>query len=372
MLVLGVGTLLVRTIDTAGNTTAGTGQSYTLTLTGDNNDNILIGTLANDTIQGLGGNDMLQGLAGNDLLDGGSGIDRAIYTDATGAITVDMAAGTVSGAGVGSDTLVSIEQIRGSAFNDIYVATGYTGVSPIGSVAANFNEFEGMAGDDVITGNGSTQLSYLNATAGVTVNFTSWVAGQGASGTATGDASVGTDTFTGVQVVRGSEFDDTFHGQQQCSPGLEVFQGRGGDDFIDGGGGFDRVIYWFRTDDNVTGGITVNLAAGTVVGDASVGTDTLRSIEAVRGTNFADIYDATGFTTTNVNGPNFGSAGFIVIGGVQQAFNEFEGLGGNDTITGNGNTRISYINATDGVTVDSRRHGTAHGTAAGRSRQCRH
>ena len=170
-------------------------------IVGDNNDNILVGTSGIDWIEGLGGNDTLQGLAGNDLLDGGSGIDRAIYTDATGPITVDLAAGTVERGdrAVGTDTLVSIEQIRGSDFADTYVATGYTGVSPIGSVPANFNEFEGMAGNDIITGNGATQLSYLNATAGVTVNFTSWVAGQGASGTATGDASVGTDTFTGVQ-----------------------------------------------------------------------------------------------------------------------------------------------------------------------------
>ena len=194
--------------------------------------------------------------------------------------------------------MISIEQIRGSAFADIYVATGYTGVSPIGSFQANANEFEGMAGNDVITGNGATQLSYLNATSSVTVNFTSWVAGLGASGTATGDASVGTDTFTGVQVVRGSEFSDTFHGSNNLT-GVENFQGRGGDDLIDGGGGFDRASYWFRTDDNVTGGITVNMAAGTVNGDASVGQDTLLSVEAVRGTNFADTYNATGFTASS-------------------------------------------------------------------------
>ena len=186
-----------------------------------------------------------------------------------------------------------------------------------------------------------------------------------AHGTASGDvANVGTDTFTGVQIVRGSEFDDTLLGSNN-TPGVEVFEGRGGNDFIDGRGGFDRAIYEFRTDDNVTGGITVNLAAGTVVGDASIGTDTLRSIEAVRGTHFADVFDATGFTTSSTNA---GSAGALSNGA---AFNEFEGLGGNDSITGNGDTRISYINATDGVTVDLASPtvpgstGIAHGTAPG-------
>ena len=339
-------------------------------IVGDNNDNILVGTPSPDWIEGLGGHDTLQGLAGDDVLDGGSEIDRAIYTNATDGITVDLAAGTAHGtapgdlANVGTDTLVSIEQIGGSNFDDTYVATGYTGVSPVGSLQASFNEFEGMAGDDIITGNGSTILLYLNANDGVTVNFTSWVAGQGASGSAIGDASVGTDTFTGVQGVRGSEFDDTFHGSNQLT-GVEVFQGRGGNDWIDGGGGFDRSNYWFRTDDNVTGGITVNLAAGTVVGDASVGTDTLRSIESVRATNFDDTYNAAGFTTTtSVSAPNAGNAGSLLIGSFQAAFNEFEGFDGDDSITGNGNTRIDYINATAAVTVDLAA-GTAQGTAAG-------
>ena len=57
---------------------------------------MLVGTAGDDTIQGLGGNDRLQGLAGNDILDGGQGLDRAIYTDATSGIAVNMAAGTVT------------------------------------------------------------------------------------------------------------------------------------------------------------------------------------------------------------------------------------------------------------------------------------
>lgn len=117
-------------------------------------------------------------------------------------------------------------------------------------------------------------------------------------------------------------------------------------------------MYEFRTDIIVTSGITVNLAAGTVVGDASVGSDTLLSIESVRGTHFSETYDATGFTTVpTIALLNAGSAGAINTGA---ALNEFEGLGGDDIITGNGNTRIAYINATSGVTID-----LAFGTATG-------
>ena len=387
------------------------GSNFADVLTGDNNDNYLRGRGAGDTLDGGGGsdtadyfngpavradlsnpatntgdaagdtyisienlrgsnfNDTLVGNAGNNRLDGGLGIDRTFYAGATGPIFVNMAAGTVSGPGVGNDTLISIELVRGSVFDDVYVSTGYAGASSVGSLPPGFNEFDGGAGNDHITGNGNTALSYLTATNSVTVDI--------AAGTATGNASVGTDSFTGVNFIRGSAFGDTLSGSNNSAGIVEVFEGRGGNDIIDGRGGFDRAVYTFRADSIATGGITVNLAAGTVDRadlnvDTSLGSDTLRSIEAVRGTNFDDIYNAGGFTTSSVNGPNFGSAGFIVVGGIQEAFNEFEGLGGNDRITGNGNTRISFINANAGVTVDldaptaePGSTGVAHGTALG-------
>ena len=115
-----------------------------------------------------------------------------------------------------------------------------------------------------------------------------------AAGTATGDASVGNDTITGgVNSIAGSHFADTFFGSNNAANTSEQFEGRGGNDTFDGRGGFDQAVY--NNDTAVTTGISVNMAAGTVTGDAAIGTDTLRSIESVRGTNFADTYVATGF-----------------------------------------------------------------------------
>src|SRR5215510_7869516 len=135
-------------------------------INGTNGDDTLIGTADNDTINGLDGNDVLEGGAGNDILNGGLGIDLARYTNATGGITANLTAGTVTGAGIGTDTLTGIEQIRGSSFGDVYIATGFkASVSPQPGTSPLFNEFEGMGGNDTITGNGFTRVSYLNAAA---------------------------------------------------------------------------------------------------------------------------------------------------------------------------------------------------------------
>ncbi|MEZ0054835.1 VCBS repeat-containing protein [Bradyrhizobium elkanii] len=311
----------------------------------DGNDQIL-GLDGNDFLYGGAGKDLLTGGAGDDHLDGGAGFDRAIYTDATGSVTINLAAGTASGAGVGNDSLVSIEAVVGSDFADTFNAAGFVGNSGIPGTPIGFNEFEGKGGDDTIIsavnafGAQLTRVSYVSATAGVTVDI--------AAGTADGDASVGHDSFVGPGIIGawGSAFADTLLGSNNGFGTVEVFDGRAGNDTINGRGGFDRADY--NNDPSTTSGITINLAAGTVIGDATVGTDTLISVEAVRGTNFADTYNAAGFSGSSSNAGSNGT------------FNEFNGFGGDDIITGNGNTRLSYNAATAGVTVD-----IAAGTADG-------
>ncbi|WP_246917353.1 Ig-like domain-containing protein [Bradyrhizobium sp. SHOUNA76] len=313
---------------------------------GTSGSDMLLGTSQADAISGLAGNDRLQGFGGNDLLDGGADFDRAVYTDATGGISVNLAAGTVSGPGAGTDTLVAIEAVVGSDFADTFNATGFAGGTGTPGTPIGFNEFEGRGGNDTILsdvnplGAALTRVSYVSATAGVTVDI--------AAGAADGDGSVGHDTFvgSGILAVWGSSFADTLFGSNNGFGTIEVFAGFVGNDVIDGRGGFDRVDY--NNDPTTTSGITVNLAAGTLTGDATVGTDTLVSIEAVRGTNFADTYNAVGFGNTSTNSGSLGT------------FNEFTGEGGNDVITGNGNTRLGFNNATAGVVVD-----IAAGTATG-------
>ena len=132
--------------------------------------------------------------------------------------------------------------------------------------------------DDVITGNGKTRVGYLNADAGVFVDLGAGTASSLDDGDA---ANVGTDTFTGVRDVRGSQFGDTLVGGD--GEGFESFRGMGGDDFIDGGAGdFDRADYRNSPDS-----VFVDLSAG-IAQDGFGGTDTLVNIERVRGADLGD------------------------------------------------------------------------------------
>ncbi|MBR0772772.1 hypothetical protein JQ590_31335, partial [Bradyrhizobium diazoefficiens] len=358
---LGAGTAT----STAGGDAAQIGTDTLINVTG------VVGSDFNDTLIGrndsvndqFGFVDVFFGGKGDDLIDGKGGYDFVAYSSLgnpasiTGGITVNMAAGTVTGdTSIGTDTLRSIESIRGTQFNDVYDATGFGSGSINAGSGGGFNSFEGMAGDDTITGNGSTRVDYNYAAASVTVDL---AAGTGHS-TVADDALVGNDTFIGADVfgmkhginsVRGSSYDDFLFGSNNAS-GTEFFVNSRGDDTIDGRGGFDRAQYWSAASDTVTAGIAIDMAAGTVKGDASVGNDTLKAVEAIQGTRFADTYTAVGFSGASTNAGSFGT------------FNEFQGMGGNDTVTGNGNTRIAFYNALDGVTVDLVA-GTAKGTAAG-------
>ncbi|MGK9232156.1 M10 family metallopeptidase C-terminal domain-containing protein [Inquilinus limosus] len=107
----------------------------------DHNDQ-LTGSSAANTLQGGVGNDRLAGGGGADILDGGAGFDIARYDNATAGVTASLlnpAANTGDAAG---DTYTSIEDLIGSAFND--VLTGNSGS----------NYLVGWQGDDVLNGGG--------------------------------------------------------------------------------------------------------------------------------------------------------------------------------------------------------------------------
>jgi len=144
----------------------------------------------------------------------------------------------------------------------------------------------GSQGNDTIDGGAGTfdQVAYhrLGLTQGITVTL----ADAGSDGTAqthAGNALQFTDVLRNVEVVRGSEGDDSLTGNS----GNNTFRGLAGDDTIIGGDGIDEVRYDRDANEGGTAGVFVDLAAGTAT-DGFGDTDTLVSIERVLGSNFDD------------------------------------------------------------------------------------
>ncbi|WP_048402384.1 beta strand repeat-containing protein, partial [Pseudomonas weihenstephanensis] len=113
---------------------------------GDGND-VLSGTTGNNNFYGDAGNDLLFSGSGNDLLDGGTGNDTASYAHSAAGVTVTLASTAQQNTvGAGLDTLVSIENLTGSNFNDVLTGGG------------NANVINGGLGNDTLNGGGGDDI----------------------------------------------------------------------------------------------------------------------------------------------------------------------------------------------------------------------
>ncbi|PHZ85269.1 beta strand repeat-containing protein [Paremcibacter congregatus] len=192
-----------------------------------------IGSAFDDTLVGDGSDNTLTGGAGADVLSGGLGVDTASYLDSAASVTVDLAAGTGLGGDAEGDTLSNIQNISGSAFNDVL-----TGDAAVNSLFGNegSDELDGGAGGDVLNGGGGNDgVSYITSVAGVTVDLT---AGTGSGGDAEGDVLIS------IENIQGSSLADSLIGDD----GVNTLSGLGGDDVLSGMGGRDFLRGYAGTD----------------------------------------------------------------------------------------------------------------------------
>lgn len=136
--------------------TAGSGKDFLVggggndVLNAGAGDDTMLGGLGNDSLYGGFGRDILNGGGGDDLLDGGENTDTVDYAQATAGVTLDLAiSGAQNTGGGGVDTLVSIENARGSAFGDVLV--GNLGRNVITDSLGGADQIFGGGGDDVLT-----------------------------------------------------------------------------------------------------------------------------------------------------------------------------------------------------------------------------
>jgi Ca2+-binding RTX toxin-like protein len=235
------------------------GQGGADTLNGGDGNDYLSGGTGNDTLMGGIGVDVLDGGAGNDMLNGGLGSDTASFASADAFVVVTLATqGVAQNTREGMDTLVSIERLIGSNFNDLlYGGNGNDRLE--GGLGNDFmvggagndtffggdgdDRMEGGAGDDILNGNtGRDTAIYTSATAGVTVNL--------GITTAQNTIGAGNDTLNSIERLIGSNFDDTLTGNTSNN----VIYGQDGNDVIFGDAGSD-VIYGGAGNDILTGGL---------------------------------------------------------------------------------------------------------------------
>ncbi|WP_236189283.1 calcium-binding protein [Pseudomonas paraglycinae] len=328
----------------------------------------LWGTDGNDELYGLESDDLLFATAGSDVLDGGEGFDTANYFAMGSGISVEFGvdATTVTGPDGKVDTLLSVEKVFGTYHNDTFSASvaGVTlegsggddvyivdaeGVTIIEESGLGYDELRtslntikmdpflekltftgtgdfkaygnasdneiiggadndwlwgGAGADHFVGGDGFDTVSYSDSLEGV--NVSDW--------SSDGMTIALGDTFTNIEAIQGSAFDDTVYLLDNTM-------------IVDGGDGYDTVNYRQSWD-----GVSIDI--GPRAGAAGV---TLLNVEHVIGSFFGD------HLTANVSGVTLqGEWGNDVytINGTGVSIKEVEGYqGGTDQV----NTSLSTM-----------------------------
>ena len=184
--------------------------------TGDNPS--LTGTDDADLMLGLAGDDTLEGGIGADFLDGGVGSDTASYASSDDAafdglgVTVNLATGEGSGEDAEGDTLVGIENLVGSDYDDTLRGNSEVNIIDGGQ---GVDTLYGGGGGDTLTGGAGDDTLY----------------GGGDDDRLTGG--------TGNDYLYGHKGDDTLEG----GIGADTLEGGTGDDTLRGGADADTYVF---------------------------------------------------------------------------------------------------------------------------------
>jgi len=262
-----------------------------------------------------------QGKVLDTIIDDG-GIDTLDLGAISIASFVDLREGKFSSIGLAAPGVTAyqniaiafgtqIEKAIGSSFDD--TLTGNALANHLAGGGGR-DQLIGLAGSDTLDGGSNEDLIEIPRFIGDAVDYLDSGAASVTVDLALGraeDGLGGIDTLIGIEDIIGTSGNDTLLGDS----GRNGFRGFGGNDLIDGRGNTDSrgdfVSYFLDT-----AGVTVDLAAGTAR-DGFGGTDTLRGIENLNGSEFADTLSGDG------------------------GRNILQGLGGNDVISGGGGIDIA-------------------------------
>jgi len=276
--------------------------------TSGNDDVSLYG--AGQNVDALAGDDTIFDagyVGGEDVIDGGAGNDTVSYVSAGSAVNVYLQFTGIDTGGAGIDTLISIENLTGSDYDDRLIGD------------SNDNELRGEGGNDIIKGKGGNDTFYgddgddtlrgdsgddiMYGGAGNDILFA--LAGldelYGESGDDYLYGGLDADTLlggSGADVLKGNRGNDTISG----GTGIDDLRGGGGNDDLDGGASNDFLygengadtLFGGAGDDSLTGGAGSGVMDGfadTFVYKSTVdgggGFDRVKDFE--NGTDFIDL-----------------------------------------------------------------------------------
>jgi Ca2+-binding RTX toxin-like protein len=314
------------------------------TLNGSIYNDTLIGGTGNDRLFGGAGGDTLEGGAGNDYMDGGADPDAVTYANELAGVRVDLAITTAQNTfGGGIDTLINIEDLYGSAFNDTLLGTN--GVNFISAGAGN-DVIDGRGGDDTLIGGAGDDTIFGGLGNDAIL---------GDDGNDTIDGGAGDDYIvggtTGRDTLIGGDGNDTiitsFDGAAiQGGAGDDRISVNGGSNVIDGGIGNDYVSIG-----GVVADLTIDLNVTTAQNYSSAGTLTLTNVENISGGWGNDVI--TGNDAANFINGMYGTNVLNGGGGDDTIWtyglnNTLDGGVGNDSLWSRGQDFNDTLNGGDG------------------------
>ncbi|RDE51726.1 MAG: calcium-binding protein, partial [Candidatus Accumulibacter meliphilus] len=237
--------------------------------------------------------------AGNNVLDGGAGLDTVSYALATAAVAVNLASNAAHATGgSGSDTLISIENLVGSAYNDRLTGDGVANWLDGG---AGNDTLDGGAGADTLIGGDGSDSYYVD-------NLSDLVSETNADLTAGGNDTVYSTLADYALPANVENLRILAVGTANGSGNAlaNTLYAGAGDNVLDGGGGTDTVSYAYAA-----AGVAVSLASSLAQATGGSGFDTLLNIERLTGSNYND--RLTGDSLANVL--NGGAGVDTLIGG---------------------------------------------------------
>lgn len=309
-------------------------------ITGSNDNDILSGDGANNSLFGLDGDDVLAGRGGTDFIDGGAGNDTNSFAGIGLGVTATLNADGTGTAEYGQvvEEFAGIENLIGTDNNDTLIATG-----------AAPNVISGGDGDDFIAGGGGTDV--LDGGEGNDTNSFQGIGPDVVANLGNGTASYQTpngtvfEAFTNFENLDGSDSDDILIGNGEANVltgndgNDELFGGGGnddlsggdGDDLIAGGGGSDVIDGGAGNDTNSFQGIGLGVTASIEEGTASYGmvNETFTNIENLVGSDNDD--DLSGDAGDNLLAGGAGND--VLTGGAGNDILRGDAIGDGEAIT---------------------------------------